>query len=319
MKTRAYVLLLLTGCLLSCQNGQKFGHQELPYQKGPIRITGAYALLPMMNKWVSEYKKLHPSVDFEITATGSGKALNIIQGGRTDIGMISSAIPNGPDSLLWIFPVVKLGVVPVTSSQNPYLPKIKDKGIKRDFLESVFSGKSKPTWGDIFGTPGKDAIIPMVRSDSSGATDVFAQYLWLEPSAMRGQACNGEPAMINAVKSNPLSLGYINFIYAIKPSNLEFVDSLSIIPLDFNYNGAIDGHEKIFNNAKELQRAMWLGKFPCSLVRTLYVVTRGKPATKELTEFLYWIITDGQKFVAPEGYIELHSSEVQYLVNAMSM
>ena len=64
---------------------------------------------------------------------------------------------------------------------------------------------------------------------------------------------------------------------------------------------------------------MWLGKFPCSLIRSLYMVTKGKPKTREVAEFLYWVITDGQKFVADNGYIELHSSEVQFLVNSLKV
>jgi hypothetical protein len=36
-----------------------------------------------------------------------------------------------------------------------------------------------------------------------------------------------------------------------------------------------------------------------------------------MVDFMYWIVTDGQRFVPENGYIELYSGEVQYLVNAM--
>jgi phosphate transport system substrate-binding protein len=62
---------------------------------------------------------------------------------------------------------------------------------------------------------------------------------------------------------------------------------------------------------------MWLGRYPSSLIRNLYLVSNGKPRTREIVDFIYWIITDGQRFVADNGYIELHSGEIQNLENAM--
>jgi phosphate transport system substrate-binding protein len=90
-----------------------------------------------------------------------------------------------------------------------------------------------------------------------------------------------------------------------------------VLPINFKGKGRLEGKSKIFDSFEHLQRAMWLGKFPCSLVRNLYLVSKGQPKTKEMVDFIYWVVTDGQKIVPDNGYIELHSSEVQYLVNAM--
>lgn len=59
-----------------------------------------------------------------------------------------------------------------------------------------------------------------------------------------------------------------------------------------------------------MQRAMWLGQYPCALTRNLYLVSNGKPSTKEVVEFLIWVLTEGQKLVPSQGYIELHTFEI---------
>ena len=317
MRTRISILLLLAFLAVSCGTEKKPTPADLPSQKGPIHITGAFALYPMVKIWISEYQKIHPETRFELTGIGSWQGLTAIKNGKTDLAMISSEIPKGIDTLLWIIPVARLGVVAVTGSKNPYLPMILGKGMKKDDLAATFSGEKVPCWGDLYGSRGKDRMIPYMRSDSSGATDVLAHFLWLDPAQIKGKPCYGEPAMVDAIRKDPLGIGYLNFIYAIDPLKGTFADGITVIPIDFDLNGKIDSREKIFFEESDLQRAMWLGKFPCSLVRNLYLVTNGKPATKEVVDFLAWVVNDGQQFVAKEGYIELHTSEIQYLVHAL--
>ncbi|MCG2736746.1 MAG: substrate-binding domain-containing protein, partial [Candidatus Methanoperedenaceae archaeon] len=57
-----------------------------------IRVSGAFALYPMMLKWGEEYQKLHPNVKFDIQAGGAGKGLTDTLGGLVDIGMVSRKI-----------------------------------------------------------------------------------------------------------------------------------------------------------------------------------------------------------------------------------
>lgn len=319
MKTSVPILFVMLMLLYACNT--KPGRQEagtLSHQS-EITITGAYALSPLMKIWVGEFKKTHPGVSFKIVEKGSNLGLTDVLNKNTDIGMISNEIPASLDSLLQIVPVARLGVVPIISLKNPYLNDIVNKGVSRENLIALFSGQNPKTWGDMFGKPGKDPVNVYLRADSSGATMTLARYLWLDLTEMKGTGIAGEPNLIEKVKNDPLALSYCNFIYALDPATKQFSNDIHVLPIDFNQNGVIDWKEKVFENASQLQRAMWLGKFPCSLVRNLYLVTNGKPRTQEVAEFLYWVITDGQDLVAPNGYIELHSSEIQFLKNSLKV
>ncbi len=308
-------LIFFSGCntKTSLHEAETLSHQS------EISISGAYALAPLMQLWVDEFRKTHPFVKFNINANGTDLGLKEVLQNKVDLAMISNEIPKGMDSLLQIVPVARLGVVPVISSKNPYMTEILHKGMTRDELAGLFTNDKPKTWGDFYGKPQQDPVKIYIRADSSGATKVLAKYLWVDQNEIKGKGIEGEIKLVEAIKTDPLALGYCNFIYALDSATKQFSKDICVLPVDFNQNGIIDWKEKIFNNAAELQRAMWLGKFPCSLIRNLYLVTKGKPHSREVAEFLYWVITDGQKIVACNGYIELHSGEIQFLVNALKM
>ena len=318
MKTKFYFLFIFLAVILTCCNS-KTGKQSATVlsHSDLITISGAYALAPLMQVWITEYQKSHPYVKFKVNANGSGLGLQDILAGNVDLAMISEELPKGKDSLVWIAPVARLGVVPVISAKNPYLKEIMEKGITRDNLVDLFTGKTPKTWGELVGKSGKDPVKIYIRGDSSGATATLARYLWVDCNEIKGTPVTGEKELVSQVKNDPLSLSYCNFIYSFDPGKKEFLDDLKVVPINFNGKEKLEGNSKIFDSYEHLQRAMWLGRFPCSLIRNLYLVSQGKPRTREMVDFIYWIVTDGQHFVPENGYIELHTGEVQYLVNAM--
>lgn len=309
MKTHFVFVFLLTLFLPGCREQQPQPFTGLASKNGPVKITGAYALYPLTQLWISEYRKIHPEARFEIQPIGSGRGLTELLNGNADLSMISGDVPEDKDSLIWIAPVARLATVMIFNPGNPYLKEIVKSGMNRDDLAGIFTNDHPKTWGDLFGKPGNDPIHVYIRSDSSGATDVLARYLWLNPGDVKGTGVNGEDKMIEAVKKDPLALGYCNFIYAFDTKTFRFFPDFKVLPLDINHNHRIDPKESFYDSVPRLQRAMWTGKFPCALTRSLSFASKGKPGTKEVVEFLKYILTDGQRLVAGEGYIELHRSE----------
>jgi phosphate transport system substrate-binding protein len=310
MKTTLLLVLPFVFLLTCCKQVSVHEERSLPNHPGPIKITGAFALFPLTQVWVKEFQKTHPYTKFDVQAIGSGRGLKEIIDGKTDLAMISSDLPSGVDTFLWVIPVARLACVPVISPKNPHLQDILKGGIKKDDLSGLFSGNNLKSWGELSGKAQQDKPHVYVRSDSSGATDVLARFLWLQTAEMKGTPVDGEEKMMEAIKNDPLALGYCNFIYAIDLNSNKFKDDLVILPFDLNQNGKLDIKENFYDSVSHLQRAMWLGKYPCALTRNLYLVSNGKPATKEVVEFLIWVLTEGQKLVPAQGYIELHSFEI---------
>lgn len=318
MKTKFYFLFGFIIILLTCCNSKTSKHNAVVLShSNMITISGAYAMAPVMQVWMAEFQKSHPYVKFKLNVNGSGQGLRDLLAGKVDLAMISEKIPKGTDSLLWIAPVARLGVVPVISAKNPYVKAMMEKGITREILVDLFTGKNTRTWGKLAGKSGKEPINVYMRGDTSGVTATLAKYLSIDRKDIKGIPVKGEIELINQVKNDPLALSYCNFIYAFDPVKKEFLDDLKVVPINLTGKENPESNPKIFDTYEHLQRAMWLGKFPSSLIRNLYLVSKGKPRTREMVDFIYWIITDGQHFVPDNGYIELHSIEIQNLLNSM--
>lgn len=318
MKTKVYFLIVvLVSLFTGCTPKTNKSSTAVLSHSDHITISGAFALGPLMQVWIAEYQKTHPYVKFELSIDGSAAGLNDLLAGRSDLAMISEEIPVEKKSLCWIEPVARLGVVPVMSGKNPYLKRILANGISEKDLSDLFQGKDMKTWGELAGTTPKDPVKILRRADSSGATSTFAKFLSVAPDQIKGTGVNGELELVNQVKNEPLSLSYCNYIYAFDPYKKEFLEDMKVVPINFPQKARQEAYGKIFDSYEHLQRAMWLGKFPNTLLRNLYVVSKGDPKTREMVDFMYWIITDGQRFIADNGYIELHSSEVQNIVDTM--
>jgi len=317
MKTNSLVILIVLLIVSSCRQNLNQPKVSLPNETGSLKITGAYALFPLTRIWVSEYQKLYPNTKFEVIANGSGGGLNDVLNDRCNIAMISSEIPNELSIKLWVTPVTRLAVVLIVNRKNPYLKEIISKGMKKDDITAIFAGNIPRLWSDLYGGAGKEQIKVLIRSDSSGASDVLAKYLWVKPVDLKGTGMPGEDKMIEAVRMDPLALGYCNFIAGIDPTRGDFLPGLAVVPIDFNQSGKIEPKEDFFDSVTHLQRAMWTGKYPCVLTRELYFVTKGKPVTSEVLDFLRWVLTKGQEIIGKQGYIELHSSEIQVNLEAL--
>ena len=111
----------------------------LPAHSGSITIDGAFALTPLAKVWINEFQKTNPDVKFELNPMGSGKGLMNVLQGKSDLAMVSSEIPKGIDSILWVYPVARLSVVPIINKNNPYFAEIIKRGITRDDLASLFT------------------------------------------------------------------------------------------------------------------------------------------------------------------------------------
>ena len=74
----------------------------------------------MMVKWGEEYQKLHPGVQFDISAGGAGKGMTDALGGQVDIGMVSREIkPEEEKQGAYWVSVVKDAVFPAVNEKNP--------------------------------------------------------------------------------------------------------------------------------------------------------------------------------------------------------
>jgi len=274
--------------------------------EGNIKISGAWALYPMMVKWAEEYQKIHPGVRIDISAGGAGKGMTDALGGLVDIGMVSREIyPSEIErGAVWVA-CIKDAVVPTANANNPIVDKLVKTGVTKEIFEDIWVVENATTWGQIVGTDAKDKINVYTRSDSCGASETWAKYLGnYKQEDLNGVGVYGDPGIAEAVRNDPLGIGYNNLNYAYDSNTEKPVDGLVVIPLDVNGNGEVDADEDFYSTKSELVDAIISNAYPSPPARELNLVTKEKfsGATKE---FVKWILTDGQQYGLETGYIQL--------------
>lgn len=311
-----FVLLLfvaVTGCdkkSLSPSNGNT--QIEKDNQKGTIRISGAWALYPMMVRWGEEYKKINPNVRIDISAGGAGKGIADVLAGLTDMGMVSRDINQEETRQGAIFvSVVKDAVFPTINKNNPALNKIIDvKGIKKNVFIDLWINGRAITWGALANTNSNNKVQVYTRSDSCGAAETWANYLGgKKQEDLKGIGVYGDPGIADAIKKDIAGIGYNNLNYAFDTKTGLPVEGIQVVPIDVNDNGRVDPEEDIRTKDKAI-KAVMSGIYPSPPARNLYIVT--KEYFKEPGKsFVRWILTDGQKFVEEVGYIKLSNQQIK--------
>ncbi len=204
---------------------------------GTINIleTGSSLLYPLFNLWVPVYTQAHPNVKITPQSTGSGTGIaqsvaGIVQIGASDAYLSDAMMKKHPD-MLNIPLAISMQMV------NYNLPGLNGRHLKLSgpVLAKIYEGKIR-YWNAAAiekMNPGvklpHHEIIPVHRSDGSGDTFIFTQYLsfstphWEKtvgygttvswPAVSGELGAEGNPGMVSAIKGNPYSIAYIGTSY----------------------------------------------------------------------------------------------------------
>lgn len=279
---------------------------------GQISISGAFALYPMVVRWADEYKKINPRMRFDVSAGGAGKGISDALNGMVEIGMVSREIyPEEMKKGAFTIAVTKDAVVAVVSELNPALNDIMTKGLKKDAGNNIWITGRYTTWAQAFGAKISSPIHIYTRSDACGAAEMWAKFYGKNQEDLLGVGVFGDPGLAQAVKKDPLGIGFNNIGYAYDANTRQQLKGLRVVPIDLNNNGKIDGDENFYTSMNDLIAAIASGRYPSPPARELYFVMKGNLSNnKVLTDFIRWVLSDGQKFVNEAGYISLPKERI---------
>jgi phosphate transport system substrate-binding protein len=303
--TRIFIIAILAVICMP----KSFSQNKL---SGQISISGAFALYPMTVKWAEEFRKIYPDVRIDISAGGAGKGIADALSGMVEVGMVSREI-NPEELKKGAFPiaVTKDAVVAVISESNPNLNDIMSKGLKKDAGNNIWITGKYTSWAQAFNMKSSLPIHIYTRSDACGAAEMWAKFFGKKQEDLLGVGVFGDPGLAQAVKRDPLGIGFNNIGYAYDAQTKQQVKGLRVVPIDLNNNGKVDDDENFYKSMNDLIAAIASGKYPSPPARELYFVCKGTPKNnKVLTEFIKWVLSDGQKFVHEAGYIALPKEKI---------
>ena len=307
---------------------------------GAMKLQGAGATFPnpLYQKWVSEYGKLHPTVQIDYQSIGSGGGIKQIQEQTVDFGasdapMKDEELKAAPGELLHV-PTV-LGAVVVTYNVASISQTLR---FSPEVIADIFLDKIKK-WDDAkikqdnpgVSLPAAD-ITTVHRSEASGTTFVFTDYMskvspeWKEkvgtdksPKWPGGQGGKGNEGVTGQIKNQPNTIGYVELAYAVQnkmPSALiknasgKFVepsiDAVTAAAASASAETPEDLRVSITNSPGE-------NAYPISSYTYIlaYKDQRHADKGKALVDFLWWGIHDGEQFAKELQYAPLPAEIVK--------
>jgi phosphate ABC transporter phosphate-binding protein len=301
--------------------------------------SGSSFVGPMMAKWARDFKKVN-EVEINYTTVGSGKGIAQFLSQDTDFGCTDAPLTEeqlqkakAAGSAVIHIPLVLGGVVPAYNLDEVKAPL----RLTGSVLADIFLGKITQ-WNDPaikelnagVDLPDKKIIV-LHRSDASGSTAIFTDYLakvskeWKEKVGggidvkwVVGEGHKGNEDLAVAITKTEGAIGYVDLIHAlqkkirharIKNKEGNFVQgslegvtaaaegSMNEIPDDLRYS---------------LTNAPGKDAYPISGTTwaVLYVKQNGDRG-KRVVDFLTWATHDGQDSVTDLYYARLPKGLVQ--------
>ncbi len=299
-----------------------------------LTITGAGATFPypLYSKWFYEYSNSHPGLNFNYQSIGSGGGIKQITAGTIDFGasdapMTDDELAKLPGPILHI--PTAIGAVTVVYNLAGAASGLK---LAQDVLVDIYLGKIAK-WNDPriasanpgLKLPGADIVVA-TRSDGSGTTDIFTNYLstvsieW-RAKVGRGKSIRwpvgiggkGNEGVAGLVKQTPGAIGYVELAYAkqnkMAMAALKNRDGSFVLPSIESTSAAAAGAAKTMPADFRVSLVNAPGKDSygiCGMTWLLVYKNQKDPAKgKALVSFLKWATRDGQKIGPTLDYAPL--------------
>jgi phosphate transport system substrate-binding protein len=319
----------------------------LPALASAQSLTGAGATFPypIYSKWFDVYKE-KKGVEINYQSIGSGAGIQQVKAGTVDFGASDAALSDAalkdmPRRVLHV-PTVG-GAVVLAYNLSGLKGTLK---LTPELVTGIWMGRIS-TWNDkriAAANPGATLpaapILAVHRSDGSGTTSIFTNYLaaigteWKElvgagtsvswPSGVGGK---GNDGVAGVVRQTPGAIGYVELAYA-KQNQLTFADlrnksgrfvTASIASTKAAIEGAAPALVKDVRTPVVNSPAP--EAWPIAGLTFLLVYQDAKDAGrgKAIADFLDWAIHDGQQYAEALDYASLPATVVKANENTLRL
>jgi phosphate transport system substrate-binding protein len=298
---------------------------------GSLTGTGATFPFPLISKWIPAVDQAY-GIKVTYSPTGSGAGIAAITARTVDFG--ASDAPLSADQMSACKGCV---VIPwaLAGTSIPYnIPGIGQRlRLTGPVLAQIYLGQVT-SWNAAAIralNPGRNLpdlkITPVYRSDSSGTTYNFTEYLSSVSPAWKsrvgnstavnfpaGTGARGSSGVAGVVKSTPGALTYVDAAYSI--TNKFTIAAIRnawgafTLPGIRNVKAAVStlpnkvtnlSQLKIVNPSKKAGKAA----YPISTFTYVIAATSSGEEAADLRKFIYWAVTRGQQFSQPLLFVPL--------------
>jgi phosphate transport system substrate-binding protein len=313
-----------------------------------INGAGASFPYPMYSKWFDVYHKKFSNLNFNYQSIGSSGGIKQVTEGTVDFGASDGPMTDEQMKAyrdkrgcnILHFPTV-LGAVVATYN----VPGVSQISFTPEALAGIFLGKITK-WNDpelVKANPGAKLpganIVVVHRAEGSGTSYTWTDYLskvsaeWktkvgtsATPNWPTGFGGKGSEGVAGQVKQVPNSIGYVELIYAIqnKMSYGKLKNSAGAF-VDASLAGVTAAAEKAAKTMPDdfrvsITNADGKDAYPISTFTYLLIPEKIADAGKKkaITDFLKWMLTDGQSLTEALDYAKLPKPVVDKEMKAIA-
>jgi len=311
---------------------------------GRLLETGSSLLYPLFNLWVPAYTKTH-QVQITTQSTGSGTGISQAVSGVAQIGASDAYLSNA----LMKKNADMLNIPLAISSQmvNYNVPGLNGDHLKLSgpVLAGIYDGKITK-WNDPqIAALNKgvklpaDVIVPIHRTDGSGDTFIFSQFLsdstpsWAKsvaygttiswPSVSGALGAEGNPGMVNAMKQTPYSIAYIGVSFKTATDDAKMGEAMLenrsgkfVLPTISNVQAAADSMVAKTPNDERISLIFAPGANAYPIINYEYAIVKAGQANgdtaKAVKAFLHWAIEgnggNAEGFMKQVSFVPLPAS-----------
>jgi len=275
----------------------------------PVIISGTKFIYPLIQKWIEEYSKVNPTANVQLatkTTTSQATDLNIIahQPTKEDLNDSKEIIYTGRYALL-----------PVTNTNNPILPVARKKGLNKKDIDKLFfevinyenepAAKEKP----------KFAATIYSRDNKACASKALAEYFGHASSEIRGKKVLGEDIyLLSAIRKDTIGITFNNLGYLFDVNSRNLKEGIALLPLDLKK----ETKTLEIGNLDEVISVLEKTKIETIPVEKIGFIYSTLNARKEVTNFLKWVLSDGQQYNHSEGFLNLDKQSLAEQANLLN-
>ncbi len=287
--------------------------------------TGSTLLYPLMNLWVADYQRSHKDVQITTQGTGSGTGISQAMSGVAQIGASDAYMA---DAQMKSTHMLNIPLAISAQQINYNIPGLNNRhlNLSGPVLAGIYTGKIQYWDDNAIKSINRGvklphlAIVPIHRSDGSGDTFIFSQYLtksagsqwpagfgttisW--PSVSSATGANGNPGMVQECQNARGCIAYIgvSFLNQTNKAGLGYAALKNkagrfVLPTASTIGSAAAALDRQTPTDERISLVFAPGANSYPIINYEYAIVNPHQQSKEkadqLKKFLKWALSDGQ-------------------------
>lgn len=249
---------------------------------------------PLVEKWITEYAKTQPNVEFRIAKAGQNQD-------DIDLNVVFDNSETNTETTNHIVYFGEFAVLPITASGSEAAKVLEGKHLNSKKLKQLYF-LNDDFDEDVKKIKQFEKLVIYSGSNNTSVATSFAHNFGEESTSFRGKRISGDDLFLNtALAKDPLGVSFnaLPNIFDLKSRHLK--EDLTIIGLDVkkNLEESLSGKGTL----DEIIDALEHGKVQEVTVEKIGV--RYKNADEDVNRFLSWVVSTGTKYNHEYGLLNL--------------